>query len=497
MSHMAKGYRATGNLPLFGYAHHNRPKLPQPMKDSPVVAITGLGIVCGYGAGVDAFWAGLCSGQTSLRPVTRFKADAANCNLAAEVPAGIAAKDYVPKHYRKGVKVMARDTELAVIAAAEAAKDGKLTTRMHSGDSETPIPTTYPSNRCGCHIGAGLLPAEVPEITSAFATARSNEPGRSGYLSLKAWGTISGEDPAQPVGGMNNLPPLWMLKYLPNMLACHVTILHGLEGPSNTLTCSEASGMLCIGESGRVIERGAADLCFSGGAESKVNHLGTVRSQLLGRLANHSGGDTIALRPYATDSSGTVPGEGGAIIILERDDLAAKRGCTRYATVIGFGAAHSLPVSVPVLEESHPPLFGADRPRRNGLTLAIAAALKDAGLKPEDIDAVVPQALCVCKHDCGELAALREVFGYRLSSMPLIALSPLLGDCAAGSGSLQVAAGALCLHHQRIPARVHGGGAPAVIDVGPAPSRPATLRHVLVCTGSLAGQNAAIVLARA
>jgi 3-oxoacyl-(acyl-carrier-protein) synthase len=278
-----------------------------------------------------------------------------------------------------------------------------------------------------------------------------------------------------------------------------VTILHGLEGPSNTLTCSEASGMLCIGESSRVIQRGAADMCFSGGAESKVNLVGTVRSQLLGRLVKHSGAGTQDLRPYAIGSPelmGTVPGEGGGILSLERDDLAAARGDTRYARVSGFGAAHSLPVSVPVLEERHPPLTGAAQRRRNGLSLAIAAALKDAGLVAGDIDAIVPQALCVPKHDAAELAALKEIFGERLASIELVTLSPLLGDCAAGSGALQVAAGALCLHHQMLPARIHGGGEDGSVRAGTVAARPAALRHVLVCTGSLAGQNAAVVLSR-
>ena len=155
-----------------------------------VVSITGLGLVSGYGAGVEAFWEGLCSGTPSLRPITRFKADQAVCNLAGEVPAGISAKDYVPKHYRKGVKVMARDIELAVVAAAEAVRDASLVTRMHAGDGEATMPPTYPSERSGCHIGAGLLPAEVPEIAGAFATARDRTPGREDRLSLKAWGTI-------------------------------------------------------------------------------------------------------------------------------------------------------------------------------------------------------------------------------------------------------------------------------------------------------------------
>src|SRR5690606_32200745 len=177
------------------------------------------------------------------------------------------AKDYVPKSYRKAVKVMARDIELAVAAAKCAVEDARLVTRgaLPDGSSEG---TTYPASRMGCQIGAGLIAAETDELTAALATAATTAADGRPTLDLKAWGDAEGGQ-----GAMNNLQPLWLLKYLPNMLACHVTIIHGAEGPSNTITCAEASGLLSIGESVRVIQRGDADLCFSGGAEAPINHM--------------------------------------------------------------------------------------------------------------------------------------------------------------------------------------------------------------------------------
>src|SRR5688572_645410 len=213
------------------------------------VVITGLGAVSALGMGVGPLWEGLCAGRSALKRITRFDPSGFPCRLAGEATAFASARDQVPKSYRKAVKVMARDIELAVAAAKGAVEDAGLTTRGTLPEDSTD-PTTYPPSRMGCHIGAGLIAAETDELTMALVTSTDT----SGKFDPKAWGNAAGGQ-----GALNNLQPLWLLKYLPNMLACHVTIIHGAEGPSNTITCAEASGLLSIGESVRVIQRGDAD----------------------------------------------------------------------------------------------------------------------------------------------------------------------------------------------------------------------------------------------
>lgn len=467
------------------------------------VVITGLGIISGCGLGIEPLWLALLEGRSAIGPVTRFDAGGFASRYGAQVPATLGAKDHVPKAYRKAVKLMARDTELAVIAAAQAVADAGISLREYTPE---PAPAqagaTYASERVGCHIGAGLIPAEVPELAAAFVTARDPDATpedlerRNGF-SLRSWGAIPPAQGPAPrvIGGMNNLPPLWMLKYLPNMLACHVTILHGAEGPSNTITCSEASGILSLGESSRVIERGAADMCFTGGAESKINPMGLLRSHLVGRLAPT--GDTPdpaqawqLVRPYDSGAQGTLQGEGGGILIAENTDTARARGARTYAAISGFGAAHA-----PRL-----PGLPARAPRegeRNAWALAASAALRDAGLAADDIDAVIPQALGIPESDAYEARGLAEVFGARLPSLPLVTLTPVVGDCAAGHGGIAVAVGAKMLSEQTLPARLHAGSPASPLQAGAAASRKASLRHVLVCTGSLAGQYAAAVISRA
>ncbi|MEZ6243932.1 MAG: beta-ketoacyl synthase N-terminal-like domain-containing protein [Phycisphaerales bacterium] len=444
------------------------------------VCITGVGTVSALGLGVEALWEGMCAPRSALKPISTFDASGFACRLGGQLDE-LPVRDYVPKGYRKATKVMARDSEIAVVAARLAVLDARLRTRG-SEDGEEGFEIT--PARTGAHIGAGLIAAETDELSRALATSLDDD----GTFSLRKWGTAPEVEGSG--GAMNNLPPLWMLKYLPNMLACHVTIVHGAEGPSNTITCFDSSALLCLGESARVIERGAADICFSGGAESKLNYMGMLRLEMGGRLAE-TGDETDGsrlVRPYDPGSAGTLIGEGGGILILEETAHARARGAKAYAEVAGFGAALS-PNPVRATFDGAPE---ADE----GLSDAIEAALRDAGVSPSDIDAIVPAGLGVPSLDRAEAGALRRVFADRLASIPLVTSSPNFGACHAGQGGLQAALGAVCLRRQMLPARIHGSAPARGLDAGACDMRDADLSHVLVCTGALGGQNAALVLRR-
>jgi len=434
------------------------------------VVITGLGCVSGLGVGVEPLWEGVCAARSALRRLTSFDPGGFDAQIGAEVD-DFKANKYVPKSYRKAVKVMARDIELAVGAADLAARHAGLVTPGTDPDADR----SYPGPRTGCHIGAGLIAADINELTEALVTAT----GDDGGFDIHRWGAE----------GMHQLTPLWLLKYLPNMLACHVTIIHDAQGPSNTITCGEASSALSIGESLRVIQRGNADCGICGGAESKVNPMAFYRQQLTGRLTTQ-GNDhpTTAVRPFDAKATGTAVGEGGGIVILEAADTAAARGATPLAEVVGFGAGQS------VFANGH--ALGP-HPEGRGSAAAIRAALRDAELEPGEIDLIIPLGAGVSEFDRSEASAIRAVFGERAGKVPLWSSTPFISDCFAGVGAINAAVATLALKHQRIPARINCDEPIEGLNAATAEAADADLRHVLVFSTSFGGQNAALILRRA
>src|SRR5258706_6804154 len=349
------------------------------------VVVTGLGIISPIGIGAKTFWDNLVGGKCGIRRIEAFDPSAFPSQLAGEVPA-YKIGDYVPKSYRKATKVMARDIELAVGAADDAFKDSGLKSRAYTDQP------TITSGRFGCNIGAGLISTDLNELTSAMHTAREGN-----KLDLQKWGRE----------GIHQLTPLWLLKYLPNMLACHVTIIHELKGPSNTITCAEASSHLAIGEAFRTIQRGDADLAICGGAESKVNPMGLIRQTLLKRLNETANEDPWrAVRPFDESAAGTAIAEGGGLLILEEFEHAKTRNAKIYAELVGFGASQD------AYRVTDP------EPSGHSYGMAIKKALTEAGAAPSNVSCLVPCGLGIASHDKAELAGLRFAFGDALPSIP-------------------------------------------------------------------------------
>jgi 3-oxoacyl-[acyl-carrier-protein] synthase II len=434
------------------------------------VVITGLGPVTAHGVGIDPLWTALCEGRSALAPIRAFDASGFAAASGAELPEGFDVKDLVPKSYRKATKVMARDIEIAVGGALTAVRDAGLVTRGTDPDN----PPTIRPDRVGCHIGAGLIAAELDELTGALASSRD----ASGRFDPGHWGQQ----------GMQELTPLWLLKYLPNMLACHVTIIHDCQGPSNTITCNEASSGLSLAESQRVIERGAADACLSGGADSKLNPMAYLRQELAGRFARCAPSDdaTTVVRPFDALAAGTLIGEGGGILVVEAEETAKARGARIHAVLAGTGASQSWCDDTVGLV---PDATG------ESLADAIHAALRDAGLAAADIDAIIPFGSGVPSLDALERNALERVFGADLARKPIVTLAPSIGTTCAGFGAIAVAVACRALVEQKLPARLNASNTPG-LDAAAAPSAPRALRHILIATPSLGGQNSAAIVSR-
>jgi 3-oxoacyl-[acyl-carrier-protein] synthase II len=441
------------------------------------VVITGLGPLSALGCGIEPTWQALCAGQCGIDRITAFDPAGFACQLAGEVR-DFKANQVVPKFHRKAVKVMARDIELAVGGAHYAAGDAHLLTRGNIDPKDKDTVPTYEPSRVGVHIGAALIAAEVNELT--YALSRSTDD--AGQFDYHKFG---GE-------GMSHITPLWLLKYLPNMLACHVTIIHDAQGPSNTITCNTASGHLSIGESLRVIQRGAADLCFCGGMESRINPLNFLRVTYT-HLLNSDDNDhpATAMRSMCQSAQGAILGEGGAIMVIESKETwqarAQRDGADAYAQILGFGASQS--VHLPS-RNMHPD------PDGRGIAASIRAALRDAAIEPDQIDLIVPNGMAALAFDGAEANAMRTVFGDRLPNIPVTPIKSMLGWCGAGAGGLDVAVAAKAIKEQQLPARINCDSPLENVCANTAPSGPATINYALSLTASFGGQNAAIVLGR-
>jgi 3-oxoacyl-[acyl-carrier-protein] synthase II len=318
------------------------------------VVITGLGLFSPLGVGPAATWSALAEGRSGTDQIRAFAVGDLPTDVGGEV------KDFddktwpklyaLPKHLkalRKSLKYMARDIQLAVAAAEQAVLDAGLA----DGGVE---PT-----RIGVDLGAGLISTELDELAEAINVA-SEPTGQFDY-------TVYGRE------GVPKIEPIWLLKYLPNMLACHISILGDCQGPSNTITEAEAASNVAIGEACRIIARGRADVMISGGADSKIHPLSIIRMSLLEQLSHWRGDPARACRPFDRARDGWVPGEGAGILILEEREHALARGARVYGEVLGFGSGC----------DAHP--GGGLDPDGAGTEIAIRAALRDAGLKPSDV----------------------------------------------------------------------------------------------------------------
>ncbi len=439
------------------------------------VVISGLGPVSGLGLGIEPTWQALTAGQCAIGAVEAFDAADFDCPIAAEVR-DFKVSQFVPKSYRKATKVMARDIELAVAAADLAARDAGLVTSgtaVADGDEQP----SYDSTRLGAHIGAGLIAAQLDELTAALVEGRDGD----GQFDIHQWGRE----------GINHLTPLWLLKYLPNMLACHVTIIHDAQGPSNTITCAEASSGLSLGESLRVIRRGAADMCFCGGTESKINPMGLLRQTMTGRL-NTTDHDPPqrAVRPYCQTAAGSAVGEGGAIVVLEALDTFEARpdgDKAAYAEVAGFGASQTVHTA------SRNMLSDA---AGDGVALAIEAALRDGGIEPSQIDLIVPYGLGLAASDAADAAGLRRIFGDRLADIPIVSPKAAAGNCGAGAGAIDLCVTAAAVKHQSLPAVINCDQPLPGLAAATCPTRPHNINFALTYSASQGGQNAAVILKR-
>lgn len=395
--------------------------------------ITGLGIVSSIGMGRKSFFEALLKKTSGITSLTNRTDEGAKPGVVSD-PAGLwiggPIIDFDPKQYvrpRKSLKVMCREIQTAFAASTLALEDAGL---------EDAFPLTQESDFVAADIGTvfgGEMyygpPSEMEDAYQACCD-------ESGQFDPAKFGTSA----------MKNVTPLWMLKYLPNMPACHFGISLGAHGPNNSLVLGDVSGPAAMMEARSCLERSIAKLMVTGVSGTRIN---TTRLNYRGDLPIPDVIDPLSLssRPFDPASRGVVGGEAAVSFILESAEQAASGGRSPIATIASIASRFS---AAPTMNQSTRSLEArsdAGRGSAQAIELSIAAAIQDAGLTAGDIGAVVSQA-------CGDVSIDRceqQAIETYLPGVPVTAPIAALGHTGAAAGAVNVAVAAMILKHREIP----------------------------------------------
>lgn len=414
----------------------------------PTVVITGVGMVSPIGIGRQSFWESIRGRRSGIRPLS-FDHSSLPIHFGGEVR-DFDAKEYVRP--RKSLKVMSREIQFAVTAAELAMTDAGLP------------PGTVDPDRLGVVYGADMIYCEPEELVEAYRGAMPE-----GTFDFSRWGTDA----------MPRMYPLWMLKYLPNMPACHVAIANDARGPCNSTVLGDASSLAAIAEGFQVIKRGMADCMIVGGTANRLHPTPLVfRSNQW--YSHWDGAPEEAARPFDAARSGQVPGEGAAALILESLDHARARGATILARVVAAATRHE-----PVIDEVPP--------RGTAIAASIRAALDAAGLQPADIGHVNAHGFGSIPHDRSEAQAI----GTTLGDVPVTAPKSYFGNLGAASGAVEMIASVIGLANGEIPPTLNYDRADSECPVNVVrESRSVEKPAALLLNQATTGQAVAIVIAR-
>jgi 3-oxoacyl-[acyl-carrier-protein] synthase II len=388
----------------------------QPPSNREVV-ITGIGIASPIGIGVDTFWENLSTGRSGVHHCKLFPSTAAPDACGAEVSdfTDETAKKIYLKDQRKNLKAMCREIQLGVASAGMALKHGGVDLEKNNHE------------RLGVEFGANLMLSAPDMLEDACATCC--EPPESKHFEFEKWGQA----------GLSQMEPLWLLRYLPNMPACHISISSDARGPSNSLTMDDASANTVLGEARRILLRGHADILISGTTGTTLHPIKTLHLGLWHDLAATPAEPERRCRPFDMDRAGRVVGEGACTFILEDREHAEGRGAKIWGKLLGTGSSCVL---------STTGVVGT----RAALANAMRAALREAGLQPQQIGHINAHGLGTRESDIEESKAILDIFGDDLGrKIPVTALKSYLGNSGAGSGMLELAGSLLGLAHGVIP----------------------------------------------
>jgi 3-oxoacyl-[acyl-carrier-protein] synthase II len=403
------------------------------------VVITGIGLITPIGTGVDAFWNGLVEGRSGARTIQSFDPSDLPVRIACEVPDFDASAYVSPREAGR----MDRFSQLAVGAASLAWDDAECS---KLGDPE----------RIGVIIGSGI-----------------------GGLS-----TIEHEHDVFLRSGPRRVSPFMVPKLMPNAAAGAVAMRFRLFGPNFAPTSACATGAHAVGEAYRYIKHGLCDAMLAGGSEAAITPLAVSAFARMGALSRRNDEPTLASRPFEARRDGFVCAEGAGVLVLESREHAERRGASVIASIAGYGAsADAHHVTQP-------------DPEGHGASLAMRAALADAGATPDMVEYVNAHGTSTPFNDRVETIAIKDTLGVEAKRVPVSSTKSQVGHLLGAAGAVEAAATALTIRHSVIPATINLDEPDPDCDLDYVPEGPREVSVGFALSNSFGfgGQNACLAI---
>ena len=365
------------------------------------VVVTGLGCISPVGNTVAENWANLLAGQSGIGLITKFDASAFSCKIAGEVK-GFQISDYIAE---KEGRHMDTFIHYGMAAACQAVADSGLPI----GD----LLTEDQAVRIGCVIGSGIGGLPLIEDTKVELVAK----------------------------GPRRITPFFVPGSIINMIAGHVSMKFGFKGPNIAIVTACTTGLHCIGQAGRMIEYGDADVMIAGGSEATVSPLGVGGFAAMRALSTRNDDPQTASRPWDKDRDGFVLGEGAGVMVLEEYEHAKARGARIYGELAGFGMS---------ADAGHMTAPSMDGPRR-----AMLSALANASVNADQVQYLNAHGTSTPLGDINETQAIKAAFGEHARRMVVSSTKSMTGHLLGGAGGIESVYTVLALHHQKVPPTIN------------------------------------------
>ncbi|MEI6803367.1 MAG: beta-ketoacyl-ACP synthase II [Burkholderiales bacterium] len=365
------------------------------------VVVTGLGCVSPVGNTVAEAWSNLLVGKSGIGLISKFDASTFACKIAGEVR----NFDLEPYISAKEARAMDSFIHYGIAAAMQAVADAGLPTGDALGEEE--------ATRIGCVIGSGIGGLPLIENMHAEYTAR----------------------------GARRISPFFVPATIINMTAGHVSMRYGFKGPNLAIVTACTTGLHCIGEAGRIIEYGDADVMIAGGSEATVSPLGIGGFAAMRALSTRNDDPTTASRPWDKDRDGFVLGEGGGVVVLEEYEHARARGARIYAELAGFGMS---------ADAGHMTAPSMDGPKR-----AMLSAMRNAGVNADQVQYLNAHGTSTPLGDLNETNAIKAALGDHAKKLVVNSTKSMTGHLLGGAGGVESVFTVLALYHQKSPPTIN------------------------------------------